>query len=74
MNAASRTGAAPPEILIGMPPTEISDQADRLLDGITVALQEFDTETLRAIADYRDTIHEDGWMQKLIREYVEVWR
>lgn len=51
-----------------------SDAADRLLDGITVALQEFDTPTLRAIADYRDTIHKDGWMQRLIREYVEVWR
>lgn len=51
-----------------------SDAADRLLDGIIVALQEFDTETLLAIADYRDTIHEDGWMQKLIREYVDVWR
>jgi hypothetical protein len=51
-----------------------SDAADRLLDGITVALQEFDTETLRAIADYRDTINPDGWMQRLIREYVDVWR
>ena len=48
--------------------------ADELLDGITVALQEFDTDTLLAIADYRDTIHKDGWMQRLIREYVDVWR
>lgn len=61
-------------ILIGTPRTEISDAADRLLDGFTVALQEFDTTTLLAIADYRDTIHKDGWMQRVIREYVEVWR
>jgi hypothetical protein len=61
-------------ILIGTPRTDTSDAADRLLDGITVALQEFDTETLNAIADYRDSIHKGGWMQKLIREYVEVWR
>lgn len=51
-----------------------SDLADRLLYGIIVALQEFSTEELCAIADYRDTIHEDGWMQLLIREYVETWR
>jgi hypothetical protein len=58
-------------ILVGTPRTATSDAADRLLDGITVALQEFDTETLNAIADYRDSIHKDGWMQRLIREYVE---
>ncbi len=51
-----------------------SDGADRLLDGVTMALQEFDTETLLGIADYRDSISKDGWMQKLIRDYVEVWR
>jgi len=48
--------------------------AERLLDGIIVALAEFDTETLVAIADYRDAIRPDGWMQRLIREYVDVWR
>lgn len=51
-----------------------SDAADLLLDGIIMALQEFDTETLLGIADYRDSIHKDGWMQRLIREYVDVWR
>lgn len=56
-----------------------ADAADRLLDGITMALQEFDTETLLAIADYRDRIERSastvpGWMGKLIRQYVEVWR
>jgi hypothetical protein len=61
-------------ILIGVGVSPESDAADRLLDGITVALQEFDTETLLAIADYRDSIRKDGWMQQLIREYVEVWR
>lgn len=70
----SATPEREPVILIGTPRTEVSDAADRLLDGITVALQEFDTETLLAIADYRDSIRADGWMQKLIREYVEVWR
>lgn len=61
-------------VLVGMPRTTISEKADDLCDAITVVLQEFDTETLDAIADYRDTIHKDGWMQRLIREYVEVWR
>lgn len=69
-------GAAPsePVILIGPKPDKASADADLLLDGLTVALQEFDTEALLAIADYRDTINPGGWMQRLIREYVEVWR
>ena len=45
-----------------------------MLDAITIALQDFDTETLHAIADYRDSIHKDGWMQQMIRQYVNVWR
>lgn len=61
-------------ILVGIPRTEASDNADLLLDGITMALQQFDTETLLAIADHRDEIRRDGWMQQLIREYVDVWR
>ncbi len=74
--AAYRSGDVLPDgsvLLIGNIDPR-SDEADRLLDGITAALQEFDTETLRAIAAYRDEINPDGWMQKLIREYVEVWR
>jgi hypothetical protein len=55
-------------------PSSTPEAADLLLDGITVALQDFDTATLLAIADYRDSIRPDGWMQNLIREYVEVWR
>ncbi len=51
-----------------------SKPADELLDGFTMALSEVDTETLNAIADYRDAIHPDGWMQRCIREYIEVWR
>lgn len=53
---------------------EASKPAESLLDGIIVALQEFDTETLEKIADYREAIHPGGWMQKCIREYVDVWR
>ncbi len=53
---------------------QVADLADDLVEDIAVALQHFDTPTLRAIADYRDSICEDGWMQRLIREYVEVWR
>lgn len=53
---------------------QVSEQADLLLDGVTVALQDFDTETLRSIADYRDVINPDCWIPKLIREYLSVWR
>jgi hypothetical protein len=48
--------------------------ADELLDGFLVALAQVDTETLSAIADYRHAIHPDGWMQRCIREYLDVWR
>lgn len=63
-------------VVIGPDPAdqETVAKADDLVSGIVVVLQEFDTETLLAIADFRDTIRPDGWMQSLIREYVEVWR
>jgi hypothetical protein len=51
-----------------------AEKADRLLSELIVALQDFSTDDLRAIADYRDTLHPDGWMQKMIREYLDVWR
>ena len=60
--------------LIGREHTPTDDLADRLLDGCIVALQEFTTEELLAIAALRDEINPDGWMQQMIRGYVEVWR
>lgn len=61
-------------ILIGTPRTATSDAADLLLDAIALALQDFDTDTLNAIADYREGIYAECWMPKLIRSYIEVWR
>jgi hypothetical protein len=61
-------------ILIGTPPSPFDDDADRLLDGCIVAMQAFDTETLEGIAELRDTINPGGWMQAMIRGYIEVWR
>lgn len=52
----------------------ITESSERLLDGVIAALQEFDTETLLAIADDREEINPGGWMQKCIWQYVEVWR
>jgi hypothetical protein len=63
-----------PVILIGRPASPITDASERLLDGVIVAMQEFDTETLIAIANDRDEINPGGWMQQMIRGYVEVWR
>lgn len=48
--------------------------AEELLDGFILELANVDTETLTAIADYREAIHPDGWMQRCIREYMDVWR
>lgn len=53
---------------------EGSEAADRVLDAITVALAEFDTETLLAAADYREDVWKDCWMPPLLRQYVEVHR
>lgn len=61
-------------ILIGRPASPITRASEELLDGITVALQEFDTETLLAIAAEREEINPGGWMQNMIWQYVEVWR
>ena len=61
-------------ILIGRLHDATDDALDRLLDGCVIALQDFSTEELRAMADRRDEIHADGWMQRMIREYVDVWR
>ena len=51
-----------------------SDAADRVLDAVTVALGEFDTETLHAAADYRESVWKDCWMPLLIRQYIEAHR
>lgn len=48
--------------------------AEELLDGIIVELGKLDTETLNAIADYRDAIHPGCWLARCIREYVDTWR
>ncbi len=48
--------------------------AEALLDGFLIELGNFDTETLEAIAAYREAIHPNGWMQLCIREYLDVWR
>jgi hypothetical protein len=53
---------------------DFARKADELLDGFLMALQDFTTEELRGIADYRDAIRPGGWMQRGIREYVDVWR
>lgn len=52
------------------PPSATAD----LLEAISAELHGFDTETLIAIADYRDSIQEGGWLQQMIRDYVEIWR
>jgi hypothetical protein len=48
--------------------------AEELLDGLLCELGRVDTDTLQAIADYRHAIRPDGWMQKMILEYLDVWR
>ncbi len=63
-----------PLILIGRPETATTRASEELLDGCIMALQPFDTETLRAIAEERDEINPGGWMQAMIRGYLEVWR
>lgn len=48
--------------------------AEELLERFLDAMGHVDTETLEAIADYRDAIRPNGWLQTCIREYLDVWR
>ena len=48
--------------------------AERLLDDFIIDLSRVDTDTLRAIADYREAIRPGDWITRCIREYMEVWR
>lgn len=61
-------------ILIGRERDEIDDAAEDLLGGFILEMGQLDTETLVAIAERREQINPDGWMQKAIRGYLEVWR
>lgn len=63
-------------VLIGTPLSdrEIERKAEELLDGCIMALQQFDTKTLERISDYRKRVYADGWIQKMIDDYIEVWR
>ena len=60
-------------ILIGEARSEVTDAVDRLIDEILGVLGGFDKDLLRRVADHRDGIRVDGWIQKMIREYLEVW-
>lgn len=71
-NAAS--GREREIILIGRPTSPVTEAFERLCDGCIVVLQEFDTETLLAIVDDREEINPGGWTQRMILEYVDVWR
>jgi hypothetical protein len=63
-------------IVIGQPfcEREVSDKADRLLDGFIVAMQDLSTDELLEIAEYRHRVSPDGWMSQCIFQYVDVWR
>ncbi len=63
-------------VLIGTQPEDraVEKKSEELLDGFIVAMQEFDTETLLAIAEWRERVNPDGWMQQAILGYVDVWR
>lgn len=51
-----------------------AELTDRACDALAMEFQHVPTDVLLAIADDRDTIHADGWMQRAIRGYVEAWR
>ena len=50
----------------------------QIVDDIVAAsvgvLANYDTETLKSVADGRDRIRKDGWLQQMIREYIDAWR
>lgn len=48
--------------------------AELIVNGIVSVLSEYSAERLREIAALRAEIRPEGWMQQVIREYLEVWR
>ena len=58
-------------ILIGRPEHKPFDE---LIDAISVDLGHRDTETLRAIAEEARARNPEGWLVKMLDEYLDVWR
>jgi hypothetical protein len=52
----------------------ISEVQDLVVDGCVVAMQDFTWAELSAVADQEEKINPDGWLPKLVREYLNVWR
>lgn len=47
---------------------------DDVVGAISLALNDYDTETLEAVAQHAEEINAEGWLAKVIREYLMVWR
>jgi hypothetical protein len=47
---------------------------DDLCEQVISMLGAYETSDLVAMADYRESVCPDGWMQQMIRDYVDVWR
>lgn len=50
----------------------IGDHTDSIVEECIVVLGRFSTETLRRVAD--NAADQNGWLPKMIREYIETWR
>lgn len=60
-----------PSISIGAKTAELTDLA---VDALSVLFQDVPTDVLLAIADERDRIYAEGWIQRVIRDYIEAYR
>jgi hypothetical protein len=47
---------------------------DLVVDGCVMAMQDFSVVELTALAEHAERVNADGWLPKMIREYLNVWR
>lgn len=57
-----------------VPPGEEDVRGEELIESLLVALGEFDTVFLRHARDQAELVNPEGWLYKMLSEYLSVWR
>jgi hypothetical protein len=70
MTAPENRNAAPSTATL----RPVYETQDLVVDGCIMAMQDFSVAELTALAEHAEKINADGWLPKMIREYLNVWR
>jgi hypothetical protein len=57
-----------------VPPGEEDVRGEELIESLLVALGEFDTAFLRHAREQAELVNPEGWLYKMLSEYLSVWR